>query len=37
MEGMDLMIGMKNQKPAGAHGDEQIGILYLANFAASIR
>jgi hypothetical protein len=23
-----LMIDMKNQKPVGAHGDEQIGILY---------
>jgi clan AA aspartic protease len=28
MEGMDLMIDMKNQKLVGAHGDEQIGILY---------
>jgi clan AA aspartic protease len=28
MEGMDLTIDMKNQKLVGAHGDEQIGILY---------
>jgi hypothetical protein len=28
MEGMDLMIDMKNQKLVGVHGDEQIGILY---------
>jgi clan AA aspartic protease len=28
MEGMDLIIDMKNQKLVGAHGDEQIGILY---------
>jgi clan AA aspartic protease len=28
MEGMDIMIDMKNQKLVGIHGDEQIGILY---------
>jgi clan AA aspartic protease len=28
MEGMDLVVDMKNQKLVGAHGDEQIGILY---------
>jgi clan AA aspartic protease len=28
MEGMDLVIDMKNQRLMGAHGDEQVGILY---------
>ena len=27
MEGMDIMVDQKNQRLAGVHGDEQLGIL----------